>query len=46
VPTSQKLQCLSDIFQQMHHVDGGQPWIDIRFDQVLYPSPVAASSSE
>lgn len=39
VPTSQKLQCLADIFQQMHRVDGGQSWIDVRFDQVTYPSP-------
>jgi hypothetical protein len=43
VPTSQKLQSLSDIFQQMHRVDGGQPWIDIRFDQVTYPSPEPAA---
>ena len=46
VLTSQKLQCLQDIYQQMHHVDGGQPWIDIRFDQVLYPSPVPAAATE
>jgi hypothetical protein len=46
VLTSQKLQCLTDIYQQMHHVDGGQPWIDIRFDQVLYPSPVPAAATE
>ena len=39
VPTSQKLQCLADIYQQMHRVDGGQSWIDVRFDQVTYPSP-------
>jgi hypothetical protein len=43
VPASQKLQDLSDIFQQMHRVDGGQPWIDIRFDQVTYPSPQPAA---
>jgi hypothetical protein len=49
VPTSQKLQSLADIFQQMHRVDGGQTWIDIRFDQVTYPSPqpaAAASSAD
>ena len=46
VPTSQKLQCLSDIFQQMHRVDGGQPWIDIRFDQVTYPNPVPAAQEQ
>jgi hypothetical protein len=43
VPTSQKLQYLTDIFQQIHRVDGGQPWIDIRFDQVTYPSPQQAA---
>jgi hypothetical protein len=45
VPTSQKLQSLNDIYQQMHRVDGGQPWIDIRFDQVLYPSPQPAAAA-
>ena len=39
VPTSQKLQSLADIFDQMHRVDGGEPWIDVRFDKVTYPSP-------
>jgi len=46
VPASQKLQVLADIDQQMHRVDGGQPWIDIRSDQVTYPSPVPASATE
>jgi hypothetical protein len=41
VPTSQKLQSLSDIFSEMHRVDGGQPWIDLRFDRVTYPSPAS-----
>ena len=43
VPAGQKLQDLADIYQQMHRVDGGQPWIDIRFDQVTYPSPQPAA---
>jgi len=42
VPASQKLQDLTDIDQQTRRVDGGQPWIDIRFDQVTYPSPQPA----
>jgi hypothetical protein len=46
VPTSQKLQCLADIYQQMHRVDGGQSWIDVRFDQVTYPSPQPAANQE
>ena len=41
VPTSQKLQSLDEIYQQLHHVDGNQQWIDVRFDQVLSPSPVS-----
>lgn len=43
VPVSQKLQSLADIYQYMHRVDAGQPWIDVRFDQVTYPSPVDAA---
>jgi hypothetical protein len=46
VSTSQKLQSLSDIYQQMHRVDGGQPWIDLRFDQVTYPSPEPAGATD
>jgi hypothetical protein len=45
VPTSQKLQCLADIFAEMHRVDGGQPWIDVRFDRVTYPSPQPAAAT-
>jgi hypothetical protein len=46
VSTAQKLQSLSDIYQEMHRVDGGQPWIDIRFDQVTYPSPQQAAATD
>jgi hypothetical protein len=45
VPTSQKLQSLADIFNEMHRVDGGQPWIDLRFDRVTYPSPSPQASA-
>jgi hypothetical protein len=45
VPTSQKLQSLTDIFNEMHRVDGGQPWIDLRFDGVRYPSPQQVSAA-
>jgi hypothetical protein len=46
VAAGQKLQSLADIFQQMRRVDGGQPWIDVRFDQVTYPSPPQTAAAE
>jgi len=45
IPASQKLADLTEVDQQMHRVDGGQPWIDIRFDQVTYPSPQPAAAN-
>ncbi len=38
VSTTQKLKYLEEIYGQFHRVDGGQPWIDIRFDRITYPS--------
>jgi hypothetical protein len=40
VPVSQKLDDLAAVKQQYGRVDAGQPWIDIRYDKVTYPSPV------
>jgi hypothetical protein len=40
-PTSQKLSNLAAVYDQMHRIDGGQPWLDVRFDKVTYPSPAA-----
>ena len=37
-PTSQKLANLAAVYDQMHRIDGGQPWIDVRFDKVTYPA--------
>jgi hypothetical protein len=39
VPVSQKLDDLSLVKQQYGRVDAGQPWIDIRYDKITYPSP-------
>lgn len=38
VPTAQKLAYLQQVYAQFHRVDGGRPWIDIRFDRITYPS--------
>lgn len=38
VSTAQKLEYLRQVYQQFHRVDGNQPWIDIRFDKITYPS--------
>jgi hypothetical protein len=38
VPVAQKLQTLEKLYQQYGRVDAGRPWIEIRYDRVLYPS--------
>jgi hypothetical protein len=45
VQAAQKLARLEKIVEQYKRVDAGQQWVDIRFDQVTYPLPAAASSS-
>lgn len=43
--TGRKLQYLEKIVQQYGRVDAGQPWIDIRFDRVMFPkAPVNPES--
>lgn len=37
VPVSRKLEHLRLIYEQYRRVDAGQPWIDLRFDQVRRP---------
>jgi hypothetical protein len=44
VPVEQKLNCMKQVFDQIGRVDGGQPWIDIRFDRVTYPTPEARTA--
>jgi hypothetical protein len=39
VSPAQKLKYMEAIFNEKHHVDGGQDWIDIRFDAITYPNP-------
>jgi hypothetical protein len=45
VPTQQKLAYLQSVWQQFHRVDGGRPWIDIRFDRITSPNPDAGSAN-
>lgn len=42
VSTAQKLEYLQRIYSEYHRVDANHPWIDIRFDQVTYPSDTSA----
>jgi hypothetical protein len=42
VSTAQKLDYLQRIYSEYHRVDANHPWIDIRFDQITYPSEPAA----
>jgi hypothetical protein len=44
VSASQKLHDLAEIFDETHRVDGGQSWIDVRFDQVTSATAGAGSS--
>ena len=43
VPTAQKLKALDEVWSQFHRVDGGRPWIDIRFDKITYPTSDATA---
>jgi hypothetical protein len=43
VSPAQKLAYLKQVWEQFHRVDGNQPWIDIRFDKITYPSGVSAA---
>jgi hypothetical protein len=43
VSPAQKLAYLKQVWEQFHRVDGNQPWIDIRFDKITYPSGVNAT---
>ena len=39
VSVERKLDYLSRVYQEFGRVDARQPWIDIRFDKITYPSP-------
>jgi len=45
VSTPQKLAYLRDVWTQFHRVDGGMPWIDIRFDRIIYPADAPRTAS-
>jgi hypothetical protein len=38
VSTAQKLAYLETVWRERKRVDGGHPWIDIRYDAITYPS--------
>lgn len=46
VPPAQKLAYMRQVWEQFHRVDANQPWIDIRFDKITYPSGAAAATAE
>ncbi len=41
VSPEQKIASLRQIYQQYGRVDAKQPWLDLRFDKITYPSPAA-----
>ncbi len=45
VSTAQKLDYLRRVYNEFHRVDGNQPWIDIRFDKITYPSDTTAQAN-
>jgi hypothetical protein len=44
VSPAQKLNYLSSVYNKYHRVDAGQPWLDLRFDHILYPAPNSDAS--
>jgi len=44
VPATRKLASLLKIYQQYGHIDAGEPYVDIRGDQVLIPRSTSESS--
>jgi hypothetical protein len=45
VSAAQKLKYLDQVQQQYGRIDAGQPWIDIRFDRITYPTPGSAEAA-
>ncbi|HEX3356975.1 MAG TPA: hypothetical protein VHS31_08395 [Tepidisphaeraceae bacterium] len=41
IPVQRKIDVLKRIITQYGRIDAGQPWVDIRLDQPVYPSPEA-----
>ena len=44
VPTGRKLEYLQTVYARFGRLDAGRPWIDIRFDNITYPSPDASAA--
>jgi len=45
VSTAQKLKYLEQVQSQYGRIDAGQPWIDIRFDRITYPTQASAEAA-
>jgi len=44
IPASQKLDEMAMIVKQYGRVDAGRPWVDIRYDRIMYPTPPTGSA--
>ena len=42
IPAARKLSVMEQVFADYHRIDGGWPWIDIRFDLPTYPKDATA----
>lgn len=45
VPVGQKLMTLERLYKEYGRVDAGRPWIEIRYDSVLYPTEASVESA-
>jgi len=45
IPTARKLDKLRRVREQYGRVDGGQPWIDIRFDKITVPGDTSQANT-
>ena len=45
VPVGQKLMTLERLWKEYGRLDAGRPWIEIRYDSVLYPTDAATESA-
>ena len=46
VPVAQKLATLRKLHEQYGRIDAGRPWIEIRYDRVLYPRDADAQNAD
>lgn len=45
VPVAQKMLTLERLYKEYGRLDAGRPWIEIRYDSVLYPTDTATESA-